>query len=99
MLRRLVQLDVVQPFLLMSNKAITVFCAFVEGSSLYSGASELVSAVPASCTLFYAVSHVAVNLSDVGMSSEIGTLIADSLVSGVSCLSTLLLRCRRVFTA
>ena len=83
----------------MSNEAISVFHAFVDGSSLCSGAIELVPAVPASYTLFYAVSHVAVTLSDVGMCSEIGKLTADSLVSGVFCLSALLLRCRRVFNA
>ena len=91
--------DVVQRLYLTSNKAITVFRAFVDGSSLCSEAIELDLVVPVSCTLFHSVPQVAVTLSDVGMSSEMGKRIADSLVSGVFCLCALLLRCRRVFTA
>ena len=91
--------DVVQPFSLRSDKATSVFLAFVEGSSLCSGAIELDPAVPVSCTLFHAVPQVAVTLSDVGRSSEMGKITAESLVSGVFCLCALLLRCRRVFNA
>ena len=98
MLRRLMKSDVVQPFLLRSNKAISVFRAFEEGSILCSEAIELVPAVPELCTLLRSVPQVAVTHSDVGMSSEMGKLAVDSLVSGVFCLFALLLRCRRVFT-